>query len=209
MINLGHDIQDTATLTSGRAAPTGREIPYDYAATFTLTGVIGNRVQDVINVSVDGAFVAVGIGYSFKPFQPPQVPPTTPVIERRNQLLRARATTPLSLATLASLLDASNPALLVTAIESCLIRHCAIDFLYAIVDSASGRELQNQPIHNLAGLGSADGHRPFRPFAKPMVFLPRSTIRIEIIEQSAGDPYANGQLFFVLHGYKVLGAGVP
>ncbi len=47
---------------------------------------------------------------------------------------------------------------------------CGIDFKYSIVDSGTGRELQNQPIHNIAGLGRADGDRPFRPFAKPMVF---------------------------------------
>ena len=49
------------------AAPTTKEIPYDYVAKFILQGKPGNRVQDVINISVEGAFVAVTIGYSFIP----------------------------------------------------------------------------------------------------------------------------------------------
>src|SRR5262245_41914466 len=48
----------------GRAA--GSIIPYDYAATFELTGRPGNLVQDVINVSTEGVFVAVAIGYGFE-----------------------------------------------------------------------------------------------------------------------------------------------
>src|SRR5262249_41404374 len=42
----------------------GRVIPYEYVADFTLTGEVGNLVQDVINVSVEGVFVAVSIGYA-------------------------------------------------------------------------------------------------------------------------------------------------
>ena len=49
------------------AAPTTKEIPYDYVAKFTLQGIRGNRVQDVINISIEGGFVAVAIGYSFIP----------------------------------------------------------------------------------------------------------------------------------------------
>jgi hypothetical protein len=77
----------------------------------------------------------------------------------------------------------------------------------SIVDSGSGRELQNQPIHNIAGLGESNGDRPFRPLAKPMIFMPRSTIRIEIEEISTGPLYEGAQLYFVLHGYKILGYG--
>jgi hypothetical protein len=127
-------------------------------ARFILTGVPGNRVQDVISISVEGAFVAVTVGYSFIPTSLQSVPP-------------------------------SNDR--------------AIDFLYSIVDSGSGRELQNRPIHNIAGLGEPNGERPFRPFAKPMLFMPRSTIRIEVEEASA----VAAELFIVLHGYKMLGYG--
>ena len=73
------------------------------------------------------------------------------------------------------------------------------------VDSGSGRELQNKSVHNIAGLGAADGDRPFRPFARPVPFVPRSTIRIEIEELSAGPFFKDGTLFIVLHGYKRLG----
>src|SRR5262249_50902417 len=41
----------------------GRVIPYEYVADFTLKGEVGNLVQDVINVSVEGVFVATAIGY--------------------------------------------------------------------------------------------------------------------------------------------------
>jgi hypothetical protein len=80
-----------------------------------------------------------------------------------------------------------------------------INFLYTIVDSGSGRELQNKAVHNIAGLGSADGTRPFRPFARPVQFVPRATIRIEIEELSDGPAFKDGTLFLVLHGYKRLG----
>ena len=78
-----------------------------------------------------------------------------------------------------------------------------ISFLFSIVDSASGRELQDEPTHNLASLGKSNGERPFRPLAQPMTFMPRSTIRLQIIERSEG---VKGNLFIVLYGYKVIGA---
>ena len=160
------------------AALTTKEIPYDYVAKFTLRGERGHRVQDVINVSIEGAFVAVTIGYSFIP-----PPPKAIILAGTNDGTTERT----------------------------------IDFKYSIVDSGSGRELQNQPIHNIAGLGEATGKRPFRPLAKPMLFMPRSTIRIEVQEISVGDLYGyedaitkqrvGAELFIVLHGYKILGYG--
>src|SRR5436190_17639815 len=45
---------------------TGPVIPYDVAATFKIAGRAGNLLQDVINISTDGVFVAVGIGYGFE-----------------------------------------------------------------------------------------------------------------------------------------------
>jgi hypothetical protein len=148
------------------AAPTTKEIPYDYVARFVLTGKPGNRVQDVINISIEGAFVAVTIGYSF-------IPATT--------------------------LGGSSPI---------PTNDRAIDFKYSIVDSGSGRELQNRPIHNIAGLGEPNGERPFRVLAKPMLFMPRSTVRFEVEEISEGDTYVGAELFIVLHGYKMLGYGM-
>src|SRR4029453_17177590 len=46
-----------------RDLPAVRIIPYDYVADFNLRGEPGNLVQDVINISVEGVFVAVSIGY--------------------------------------------------------------------------------------------------------------------------------------------------
>jgi hypothetical protein len=81
-----------------------------------------------------------------------------------------------------------------------------VSFLYSIDVVDTGRELQSRPIHNIAGLGIANGDRPFRPFAKPIVFAPRSSTRIQIEERS-GPP---GTLFIVLQGYKLLGtARIP
>lgn len=81
-----------------------------------------------------------------------------------------------------------------------------IQFLYALFDEGSGRSFQSDPILNTAGLGTSDGERPFRHFARPITFAPRSTIRLEITEQSA----FTGELHVSLHGYKILGgAGTP
>ncbi|MCI0695255.1 hypothetical protein L0337_25015 [candidate division KSB1 bacterium] len=77
-----------------------------------------------------------------------------------------------------------------------------VTFLYTLDVSNSGREYQNKPIHNIAGLGIANGDRPFRPFSRPVAFEPRSFIRIQI-EELTGPP---GNLFIVLQGYKILGA---
>ncbi|HKE59121.1 MAG TPA: hypothetical protein VKB46_20575 [Pyrinomonadaceae bacterium] len=76
-----------------------------------------------------------------------------------------------------------------------------IQFKYAIFDEGSGREFQSEPILNIAGLGSANGERPFRYFAQPITFRPRSTIRMEVTEVSDFE----GELQVALQGYKVLG----
>ncbi len=76
-----------------------------------------------------------------------------------------------------------------------------VSFLYTIFDSGRGRELQNQPLHNIAGLGIADGDRPFKKLARSMIFHPRSTIRVRVEER-----FGRGTLFIVLQGYKILSA---
>ena len=63
-----------------RDIPAVRVIPYEYVAEFTLRGEVGNLVQDVINISVEGVFVAVSIGYGLveeraKPLQLINLPP--------------------------------------------------------------------------------------------------------------------------------------
>lgn len=78
-----------------------------------------------------------------------------------------------------------------------------VSFLYSLDVGNTGREYQSKAIHNIAGLGIANGDRPFRPFAKPIMFEPRSFIRIQV-EELSGPP---GTLFIVLQGYKMLGTG--
>jgi hypothetical protein len=79
-------------------------------------------------------------------------------------------------------------------------------FLFSVVDSGSGRELQDEPIHSIAALGKSDGERPFRMLAQPLTFLPRSTVRLQVTEQSED---VTGTLFIVFYGYKILAAGCP
>lgn len=213
------------TVSTLASSPTTKEIPYDYVAKFPLRGVRGNRVQDVINISIEGGFVAVAIGYSFIPPRLPalpnlplpaapgggdDVPSFVPTESLANWLLGILQFSGFARP------DSSQP--LPGMLLQCLLaQRCGIDFKYSIVDSGTGRELQNQPIHNIAGLGEATGERPFRPLAKPMLFLPRSTIRIEVEEISEGPIYGyedpatkqrvGAELFIVLHGYKMLGYG--
>jgi len=179
------------------AAPTTKEIPYDYVAKFTLKGQRGNRVQDVINISIEGAFIATAIGYSFIPAKLPDLTGAPTVL--------SSATSEAVGGLINSILSLEKDPRMFA--QCLLVKLCGIDFKYSIIDSGTGRELQNQPIHNIAGLGKADGDRPFRPFPKPMMFLPRSTIRIEIEELSEGPLYAGAELQIVLHGYKMLGYG--
>jgi hypothetical protein len=197
--------------------PTTKEIPYDYVAKFALQGRRGNRVQDVINISVEGAFVAVAIGYSFIPVLQPLPTPTpspTPTVPI-SPILSATSPSPTLNWFLTNIVESVvNPRMLM---QCSVAKLCGIHFKYSIVDSGSGRELQNQPIHNIAGLGESGGERPFRPFAKPMLFMPRSTIRIEVEEISEGPIYGyddpqtrqrvGSELYIVLHGYKMLGYG--
>jgi hypothetical protein len=189
----------------------GAILAYDYAARFELKGIPGNIVQDVINVSTEGIFVAVAIGYGFE--------------EERAQALQldfSNTFTPNDVELRHIPIDALitgfriNPrvAELVSFDQELSARFAAtllqrvkspedISFLFSIVDSATGRELQDEPTHNLASLGKSNGERPFRPLAQPLTFMPRSTIRLQIIERSEG---IKGTLFIVLYGYKVIGA---
>lgn len=203
--------------------PSINEIPFDYVAKFNLMGRRGNRVQDVINISVEGAFVAVAIAYSFIPalrsleVRNPSAIASSPFagyIEPFIEPLRGSETPD---PTVQERRQEQQKDLIRMLFQCCASHHCGIHFKYNIVDSGSGRELQNQPIHNISGLGESSGERPFRPFAKPMIFLPRSTIRIEVEEISEGsifgyDDPTTGQrigaeLYIVLHGYKMLGYG--
>ena len=52
-----------------------------------------------------------------------------------------------------------------------------MSFLFSIVDSTTGREFQDEPMHNLASLGKSNGERPFRLLRAAADFAPRSTLR--------------------------------
>jgi len=80
-----------------------------------------------------------------------------------------------------------------------------ITFLYGLFDEATGRAFQSDPLLNLAGLGSADGDRPFRTFPMPITFEPRSNVRLEITELQT----VPGELHVTLHGYKTSTATPP
>jgi len=213
----------------GRETPLGREqmrdlpavrvIPYDHVARFEIKrreGQVGNLIQDVINISVEGVFVAVSIGYSFQENRAEKL-----------DLIRIGSAQP-ALGDIT--LDNIPPDVLIDGFriapefESVAIRNGSlndtlpfnvtqgifqrvrpaenISFLLSIVDSATGRELQNEPVHSVAALGDANGRRPFKALSQPMVFMPRSTIRLQVEERTRD---VEGTLFITLQGYKVLG----
>lgn len=199
-----------------RDLPAVRVIPYDYVADFNLRGEPGNLVQDVINISVEGVFVAVSIGYGLNE-------------ERGEKLnLLSRSPTPATLGDITldhipgdvliegfrinpefdalaikdGQLNRELPFTVAKDIFQRLKQTENFSFLLSIVDTASGRELQNEPVHSVATLGRADGQRPFKMLPQPMVFMPRSTIRLQIEERTAG---VSGHLTITLHGYKILG----
>ena len=208
----------------GRSTPR-TAVPFDHAATFELKGIPGNIVQDVINISSDSIFVAVGISYGFEenrarpaplnpvpatPFLPRNISlsqiPTAALVEgfrlnprferlifndeppSRNGSSRDRTFSDVELAVTSSatIIERIKP------VEE-------ISFLFSILDSTTGRELQDEPIHNLAALGKSNGERPFRTLAQPLKFEPRSTVRMQIVERTEG---LSGTLFINLYGYK-------
>ena len=216
----------------GRDARRGDVMPYDYGATFSITGRPGNVVQSVINTAPDSLFVAVALGYGFeedrgRPLSFSRVGqsaggtalpgsiklgdlPASALIEgfrvnpRSEHLVfredarqtREFADDPLPEAVL-------NNGTLLQQLKA----PAEISFLFSMLDSGTGRELQDEPTHNLASLGKSNGERPFRLLAQPITFLPRSTIRLQIIERSQG---IRGNLFIVFYGYQVIGSsGCP
>src|SRR5262249_805339 len=52
--------------TPATSSAVGSVVPFDHAARFELTGRPGNLIQDVINISAEGIFVAVAIGYGLE-----------------------------------------------------------------------------------------------------------------------------------------------
>lgn len=219
-------------------------IPYDYAAAFELKGRPGNIVQDVINVSTEGSFVATAIGYGFEEERSRSISVQVAQQDTAVGLVRPGDITLGDIPALAliegfrvnpdldhlifatqpngnggapkerefsdreipidfiSRADGESDALLFQRLHAAT----EISFLFSIIDSGTGRELQDEPTHNLASLGKSNGERPFRILAQPLTFMPRSTIRLQVIERTEG---SRGTLFIVLYGYKMLQAGCP
>jgi len=225
----------TAASPQVPGARPGVIIPYDYAAAFKFTGRRGNLLQDVITISPEGAFVAVAIGYGFEEeraremqITPPSGPTPPPLVKPgditlaqvpQQALIEGFRVNPRFESMVfgaenggvrkeKELSDQEVPqALAGKQLFQRLRPPESISFLFSILDSATGRELQDEPIHNLASLGISNGERPFRLLAQPLSFLPRSTVRLQVIERSEE---VEGTLFIVLYGYKVVGgAGCP
>jgi len=72
------------------AGPLRSVLPFDQAARFELRGIPGNIVQDVINISSDGTFVAVAIGYGFEEERARPVKPLAQLVEAFAELQFAR-----------------------------------------------------------------------------------------------------------------------
>ncbi|MCK6620978.1 MAG: hypothetical protein HUU32_05950 [Calditrichaceae bacterium] len=207
-------------------ASPGAILPYDYAASFQLSGRPGNLVEDVINISAEGVFVATAIGYGLeeergramtvtpvadRPFVPgnirlAEIPPDALIGGFRvNPAFESLvfASDPLVARREKTWSDQALPNEFTARVFQRLKPAEDISFLLSIIDSSTGREFQDEPTHNLASLGKSNGERPFRLLAQPFAFLPRSTIRLQIVERSEA---VQGTLFIVLYGYKLLGA---
>jgi hypothetical protein len=206
-----------------RDLPAVRVIPYDYVADFNLKGDPGNLLQDVINIRAEGVFVAVSIGYGLNEERGEKLDLISGKLGRPSLEDKKLGDITLDHIPADVLIEGFriNPEFDAVAVQKNgqlnndlpfavaqdifqrLKQTENFSFLLSIVDTASGRELQNEPVHSVATLGRADGRRPFKTLPQPMVFMPRSTIRLQVEERTAG---VNGQLTITLHGYKVLGA---
>lgn len=204
-------------------------LPFDHAASFELRGQPGRLVQDVINVGPEGVFVATAIGYGFEEDRARPLPVQASGEQREagrwlpgdltlgqfpvDALIDGLRLNPRFDGLAFSAEDTGTAALLeqplaLPQLDQAWqrVRHVGggggeLSFLFSLADSASGRELQDAPTHNIASLGVSSGERPFRPLAQPVQFLPRSTIRVQVEERSFD---RRGTLFVVLYGYKVL-----
>lgn len=207
-------------------------VPFEYAARFALKGVAGTQLESAINTSVDGVFVATAIGYGFEPGRSSSTVAIAPTSKGREKDNFLPWTVTLGQVPPSALIngvrfsaegrnvafeeDGGGLNLVRSATESISPRYrrtllervdvdTDVSFLFSMLDTATGRELQDEPIHNLAGLGKSNGERPFRRLAHPMVFQPRSTIRMQVVELGGG---RSGELDVVLFGYKIVDLGL-
>src|SRR5215475_11916480 len=66
-----------------RSAPPAKTIPFDYVFQCALQGQRGNKAQDVVEISTEGVFVALSVGYSFVLDEQRTTRTFRPVIEQR------------------------------------------------------------------------------------------------------------------------------
>ena len=168
-----------------RGVQISREIPYDHIVKFILSGTPGNRLQQVINISMEGPFIATHMSFGI--------------------VLKSHLTIRDDIKDRYSSSPEQWPMEEIKWIKE--LREAAENFLffYTLVDSGTGRELQSDKLLQLATIGRGDGLRPFREFSQPMFFQPRSTVRIEVEEIMQASIYKEAELWFVLQGYKILG----
>jgi hypothetical protein len=200
------------------AAPPGaRVIPFDYVARLPLSGIAGRRVEREVILDTTGGFRVTSVGYAVN--SEPDTVTVTPgiVIEVNGSTgLAGLSLTALPVSAwldgvrlrpgfLGDALNDDRTGLTTDVIPSARLNEIFqrlngpedTFFKYEITDGGTGRELQNRPILNIAGLGSADGRRPFKKLARPLEFGPRSTIRV-VIEEVSG----RGDLHLVFQGYR-------
>lgn len=208
-----------ASTNGGRPRSTPEKVlPFDYVASLELVGVPGNRLETEIPINVEGGFVTTHVGYGLAPASGPRLTlglpegPGAPDVPLNNVRLsqfpiagvidgfRIRPELLRSVMEPGGDLATVSPRLANRAFEYLPVDG-GVSFTYALHDTGTGRALQSEPLHSLAGLGIADGSRPFKRLARPMTFLPRSSIRIEVIERRG-----RGRLYLAFHGYKRLAA---
>ena len=71
-----------------RQTPPAKAIPFDYPFQFSLLGRRGNKVQDIVEISTEGVFVALSIGYSLVLDEQSTARTFQPVIDQRTILHR-------------------------------------------------------------------------------------------------------------------------
>jgi hypothetical protein len=198
-------------------------VPFDYVSTLELTGVPGNIVEDEVPINVDGGYTTTALGYSLdvSEFQVTVADPASPtpgsVDLRTLKLAQLRSAQPeprsaqplldgirihpirVRFAFVSGQLSSSFPLIMIDRLFQRLNLPEDVRFLFSITDSGTGRELLNQRAHNVASLGIASGDRPFRILHRPMRFLPRSSIRVQVREI-----FGRGRLSIVFQGYKTL-----
>jgi hypothetical protein len=197
-----------------QALPPAGIVPFDYVASLELTGVPLARRDAEIAVSVDNEFVATAVGYGLETGDPSvrfgldgapvDLGKLTlgafPLDALRDGIRIRPELHRIALQDNGQLASSLDPKILDRLFER-INRPEDVSFTYTIFDSGSGHDLQNIELHNIAGLGTASGSRPFKQLAMPLRLKPRTTLRISVTEQ-----FGRGRLFIVLQGYKRLGS---